>query len=370
MSVEKNNGGFSMAEKINSKRRFAERKKQKRRGDFAFIAISTSVLAFLAGLSIAFFEPVDVHSQQTPASEPKASDPQPVFHLKREFIYLGSRLIAIDEAGSTPIAPDEPMVWSPKTGVWRSLGENEISPTAIRFGREDEEPFLADIDGDGIADRVLLERRNAKWTVRSAFDGRTSHFRFGSSSDEFTFADFDGDGRADIASFDSSSGKWSIRHADDSRVAQVDFGLPGDVACVSDFDGDGRADIAVWRDKDSTLNFLGSLDLKSGMILMNGQKGRPLCADFDGDGRADIAVIGRQQGFLRLSRSEEIKVIDAIDPYGIPIIADFDGDGRTDLATWNRESGILNVRESRSVSIRRFKHGQSGDIPLAGSLRR
>lgn len=359
-----------MAEKINSKRRFSELKNQKRRGEFAFIAISTSVLAFLAGLSIAFFEPVDVHSQQTPVSESKASDSQPVFHLKREFIYLGSRLIAIDEAGSTPIVPDEPMVWSPKTGVWRSLGENEISPTAIRFGKENDEPFLADIDGDGVAERVLFERRNAKWTVRSAFDGRISDFRFGSSSDEFTFADFDGDGRADIASFDSSSGKWSIRHADDSRVAQVDFGILGDVPCVSDFDGDGRADIAVWRSKDSTLNFLGSLDLKSGMILMKGQKGRPLCADFDGDGRADIAIIEKQQGVLRFSRSEETKVIDAIDPDGIPIIADFDGDGTMDLATWNRESGIWNVHESRSGSIRRFKHGQSGDIPLAGSFRR
>lgn len=356
--------------KIKSRRDFRGDKSRRATDNFTLIAISSSVLAFLAGVAIAFFQPIGVHSQQSGDASSPSTESAPVFHLKREFIYLGSRLIAIDEAGARPVIPDEPMVWSPRTGLWRGLGDSEISPTVISFGDPGDEPFLADMDGDGIADRIVLAREDGKWKIKDSFAGSIRDFRFGSSTDRFSINDFDGDGRADIAAFDVEKGTWLIRYSDDGKVAQIEFGLPHDIPCVADFDGDGRADIAVWRGSDSTVNFIGSADAKAGAISVVKGVGRPVCADFDGDGRGDVALVDESEWSVRFSRSLSVKKFTVPDANGIPVVADYDGDGRADLATWNGDSSVWNILESRSGAIRTFRHGQKGDIPLAGLFRR
>jgi hypothetical protein len=340
-------------------------------GYFTVCAVSASVIAFFLGVALAFLEPPGVHSQTNKVlSKSSVEEEPPVLHLKREFIYLGSKLIAIDEAGSTFAVPDEPMVWSPKSGVWKGLGDNELSPSVIRFGKSGDEPFLADFDGDGLADPVILERTTGKWTIRNSFGGLFTEFRFGFPAHVFSIADFDGDGKADIASFDPSSGLWAIRYTADSKIAQVEFGTVGDVPCVTDFDGDGRADLGIWRSSDSSLHQLNNSDGKRVTVKLERWAGDPFCADFDGDGRGDIAFKIGDELVVRSGGFGTIALVGRKGQLGNPVIADFDGDGRADFATWNPETGSWQVLESKSGALKTFKHGQKGDRPLAGIFRR
>lgn len=338
---------------------------------FALIALSSSVLAFFLGIGLGFLEPTGVHSQTTGENRGASpSDPQQTLHLKREFIYLGSRLIAIDEAGSPFTVPDEPMTWSPRSGLWRGLRDSELSPSFIRFGGIDDEPFLSDFDGDGLMDQILLDRKNANWTIRNSFSGTLSEFRFGQPTDVFSLADLDGDGRADITAFDVTSGRWTIRYSTGPRFDQVDFGKSDDLPCIGDFDGDGRADVAVWRDSTSTLHLRRSSDGGFEEISMNGRQGQALCSDFDGDGRADVLLKTEKDWLIRLTGSGVFEVIDMKGATGLPVVADFDGDGRKDISLWNTETAIWTVFESGSGNLRSFRHGNKGDKPLAGFFRR
>jgi hypothetical protein len=340
-------------------------------GYFTVLAVSASVVAFFLGVALAFLDPPGVHSQTNKlVTKSSVDDESPVFHLKREFIYLGSKLIAIDEAGSTFTVPDEPMVWSPKTGVWKGIGDHEMSPSTVRLGKVGDEPFLADFDGDGLSDHVILERSIGRWKIRNSFSGLVTEFRFGFPGHIFSIADFDGDGRADIASFDPSSGLWAIRYTADSKIAQVAFGIEGDVPCVADFDGDGRSDLGVWRASDSSLHQLDSSDGRRSVVKVEQGAGKPFCADFDGDGRGDIAFKTGDELVVRSGGFGTIASVGGKGQVGNPVIADFDGDGRVDFATWNPETGIWQVLESKSGALKTFKHGQKGDRPLAGFFRR
>lgn len=339
------------------------------KGDAFFaIALSATVLAFFVGISLAFLEPHDVHSQAIEKkSRPTNLDDSPIY-LKREFIYLGSRLIAIDEAGAGASKPAEPIVWSPRTGLWRGIGESEGSPLSIQFGEGAQEAFLADLDGDGRDDRIVLERESGTWSVMNSFGMVKRKFRFGSPGDVFSIGDFDGDGRADISAFESGSGVWSIRYSADERVDRIEFGTRGDKPCLGDFDADGRTDLAVWRDEQSKLLIRHSSDSKTTTVSMPGDFGEPSCADFDGDGRADVTLRRGNSWTIRSSRTGLEKKVTLSDSRGEAVIADYDGDGKADLATWDSESGFWEIMTSGTNTVRRFKHGRFGERAVAGVM--
>lgn len=343
----------------------------KEKGDAFFaIALSATVLAFFVGISLAFLEPHDVHSQAIEEkSRPTNIDDSPIY-LKREFIYLGSRLIAIDEAGVVASRPAEPIVWTPRTGLWRGIGESSGSPLSIQFGEGAQEAFLADLDGDGRDDRIVLERESGSWSVMNSFGMAKRKFRFGAPGDVFSIGDLDGDGRSDITAFESESGVWSIRYSVDERVDRIEFGARGDKPCLGDFDSDGRIDLAVWRDAASTLLIRHSSDLGNRTVSLPGDSGEASCADFDGDGRADIALRRGNSWTIRSSRTGAVKHITLSDSRGDAVIADYDGDGKADVATWDSESGFWEIVASGTNTVRRFKHGSFGDRALAGVMGR
>jgi hypothetical protein len=361
-----------MSQKI-SVRLNESRKRGTRESDSGFfaIAMSASLVAFFIGIAFALLHPTDAHSQVMSGGHEPESSERPAIHLSREFIYLGSRLIAIDEAGASDIPMSgEPVIWSPRTGAWRRFGESGLLPTAIIHGTGGDEAFLGDFDGDGIDDPVVLERSLGHWSVRNSFGGSKITFGFGRPSDVFSIADFDGDGRNDIAAFDSPSGEWAIRYTSDSRVDRLEFGLRGDQPCVGDFDGDGRADPAVWRNRDSALHILGSIDRRSKTIRLPNRTGQPVCADFDGDGRSDLAVRSVDLLTFRRSAADSIDDISVGDDLGSLLVKDVDRDGKADLLFWTEKSGIWEIHKSLTGAVMRLRHGGVGDIPLVGVLGR
>lgn len=357
-----------MVTKFKSARNRGWSSSAKDKGDAFFaVALSATVLAFFVGISLAFLEPHDVHSQAIEEKSRSSNlDDSPIY-LKREFIYLGSRLIAIDEAGAVASKPARPIVWSPRTGLWRGVGESDVSPLSVQFGEGAQEAFLADFDGDGRDDRIVLERESGSWSVMNSFGITNRKFRFGAPGDMFSIGDFDGDGRSDIAAFESQSGVWSIRYSGDERVDRVEFGTHGDRPCLGDFDADGRTDLAVWRDEQSKLLIRHSSDSKTTKISMSGDFGKPSCADFDGDGRADVAFRRGNNWTIRSSRTGLVKHITLSDSRGDAVIADYDGDGKADVATWDAETGVWEIHSSATGKVRRFEHGGIGDTPLAGT---
>jgi hypothetical protein len=73
-----------------------------------------------------------------------AASPNPTPQLSKEYIYAGSRLLAVEDAGANAAAPADLAVWRPKTGVWWVMGGAGSQQTTVEWGMTGDVAVPAD----------------------------------------------------------------------------------------------------------------------------------------------------------------------------------------------------------------------------------
>ncbi|HMS43396.1 MAG TPA: VCBS repeat-containing protein, partial [Pyrinomonadaceae bacterium] len=210
--------------------------------------------------------------------------PDPTPQLAKEYIYAGSKLLSVEDAGATAAAPADLAVWRPSSGVWYVLGGQGSAQTIQGWGTNGDDPRPGDYDGDGKTDfcvyRKILNQTSQWWILKSS-DGGYYQVTFGTYDDKPAQADFDGDGKTDLALFRPSNGTWYINQSSNSQTITPQFGSNGDEPAPADFDGDGRADIAVWRDLETKFYSVGSSSGQLDINLIGSSGDQPVSSDYD-----------------------------------------------------------------------------------------
>ena len=306
-------------------------------------------------------------SQLNPFTANPSPTPSP--QLAKEYIYAGSRLLAVEDANANAAPPADLAVWRPSTSFWYVLGGVGSQQVYVQWGTNGDIPVQGDYDGDGKTDFSVFRPSEGKWYVQRSSDGGLNVYTFGLSGDKLVQADYDGDGKTDIAVY--RDGTWYVLRSSDSGFTTQQFGLSSDVPAAADYDGDGKADFGVWRAAaPATFYVLKSSNgqLQSGQL---GQVGDvPVSADYDGDGRADYAVrSGANWNFL-YSVNNQTQTIPWELSTDKAVHNDYDGDGKVDVAVWRESSGTWYIRNSSTGQLRQAQWGMSGDIPVPAFYRR
>jgi FG-GAP repeat. len=304
-----------------------------------------------------------------------APSPTPTPQLSKEYIYAGSRLLAVEDAGASAAAPADLAVWRPSDGTWYVMGPGGTMQASQQWGTSGDIPAPGDYDGDGKTDFCVFRPSNNNWYIIRSSDSVSYNVSFAAAGDKPVPADYDGDGRTDIAVYRPSEGKWYISRSSDSGVTVQQFGLSTDEPAAADYDGDGRADIAVWRaDTQATFYILRSTDAMLQTIQLGQTGDEPLSADYDGDGKADAAV--RRGGDWHILQSSNNQTVSY--SWGIStdtaVPNDYDGDGKVDVAVWRETNGNWYIRQSSRIGqpdeLRQVQWGMTGDIPVPVFYRR
>jgi len=289
--------------------------------------------------------------------------------LSKEYIYAGSRMLAVEDAGASAAPPADLAVWRPSSGYWYVLGGPNSQQTFTQWGNSDDKPVPGDYDGDGKTDFAVWRKTTATWYFNYS-SGSTGGFALGSVGGEPVSADFDGDGKSDPAVFHAPNGIWSIARSS-AGVIYPQFGQTGDIPAPADYDGDGRADIAVYRPGNQTFYAVRSSDttlLISQVGLTGGDK--PVSGDYDGDGTADFAVRSGADWLIKQSSNNQTLTVNWGQAGDEAVQNDYDGDGKVDIAVWGPTNGYWYIRQSQSLTARAVQWGAVGDIPVPAFYRR
>jgi hypothetical protein len=320
-------------------------------------------------------------SRLNPFLAPPTATPTP--QLKSEYLYAGSRLLAVEDANANVAPPSDLAVFRPDTGVWWII--NAVGNyAAIQFGTTGDQPVPGDFDGDGKTDLSIFrpDPANQWWIYRSS-DNSSYAVPFGSSSTDKTApADYDGDGKTDIAVYRPSNGTWYILQSSTGTVSYPQFGNSYDVPAAADYDGDGKADLGVWRTTTdpTTTNVMYSSNSSNGALQyyqFSGSSTQVVSCDYDGDGKADYAVRSGANWLIKYSSTGATDSVPWQLAGDTPVQNDFDGDGKCDIAVWrptDSPAGTLGnwfIRQSASNnSLRQQAWGTTNDIPVPAYYRR
>ncbi len=307
--------------------------------------------------------------------------PDPTPQLSKEYIYAGSRLLAVEDANAQAAPPADLAIWRPGTtqGVWWVLNPASGTEwTTVNWGAPGDVPIPGDYDGDGTTDFSVLRPTNNTWYIFYSSIGPAS-FAYGQAGDLPAQADYDGDGKTDRAVYrpptgGATNGVWHIQGSSIGYYTQT-WGEAGDIPASADYDGDGKADMAIWRSSNSSFYWIGSVSQGAYPAVSIGQSGEPVSSDYDGDGKADFAVYNDSSAtwYIRQSTTGTIVTNSWGSPSDIETAVhnDYDGDGKTDLAVWRNSNGYWYIRQSGSNnSPRTVGWGQPGDTPAPAFYRR
>lgn len=316
------------------------------------------------------------------ALNPFVSPPNPTStpQLSKEYIYAGSRMLAVEDANASAAPPADLAVWRPSTGVWWVMGGQGSTPTNVAWGLNGDVPVPGDFDGDGKTDFSVYRPSTGYWYVSNSSNGYTIELPFGLSSDKTAQADYDGDGRTDMALFRPSTRYWYLVRSSDSVMVSYEFGLGTDTPAPADYDGDGKADYAVWRGSSKTFYVKRSSNNHLQVINLPNPAtdGAPVCGDYDGDGKADAAikssVTGNNNWYILPSAGGAMQTI----PWYAgdrEVHNDYDGDGKVDIAVWRADIGWWFIRQSSlNGQLREAQWGGTfngvPDIPVPAFYRR
>lgn len=301
-------------------------------------------------------------------SRQASAAPSPIPKLAREYIYVGRRMLAVEDEGSESPPPADLAVWRPKSGTWWVLGGGTGDLTQ-NWGAPGDIPLQGDFDGDGKTDLCVFRPAARQWWVLESSSGSYFAVTFGAPGDKPVRADFDGDGKTDIAVFRPSDGTWYVIESSSGAVAYTKFGIGTDVPTPADFDGDGRADIAVWRKSDATFYSLNTTNSLVKTVRLE-VPGEPVPADYDGDGRTDQAIRRGDDWVILNSAGGNRETIRWQSSSDLAVQNDYDGDGRVDIAVWRPSNGTWYIRKSSTGDTRTEQWGMNGDIPVPALYRR
>jgi len=162
------------------------------------------------------------HVESTRRTTPD-SDPQ----LKTEYIYAGSRLLAVEDANANAAPPADLAVWRPSTGVWWVYGGPGSAQTSYPWGHTSppDIPIPGDYDGDGKTDFATIQPAaspaTSTWWIVPSSTGTYYSVSWGNDADKAAQADYDGDGKTDLAVFRPSTGVWYIYQSSNGQTLQV-----------------------------------------------------------------------------------------------------------------------------------------------------
>lgn len=343
------------------------------------------VLLLVAGVAGATLKYMEEDARRQNAMKPRdrsllsainpyvtSPSPTPTPQLSKEYIYAGSRLLAVEDANANAAPPADLAVWRPSTGVWWVLGGPGSQQTSFQWGGSGDKPVPGDFDGDGKTDFSIYRGSTGEWWIYRSSDNTSTTIAFGQAADLPAVGDYDGDGRSDAALYRPSNGTWYITRSSDSTNYQVQFGLSSDTPAPGDFDGDGKADIAVFRGSNTTYYTYRSSDLTVESTNIN-STGTPVPADYDGDGKANYAV--RNGADWIIMNAAGTSTTTAWQQSGdIAVHNDYDGDGIVDIAVWRDSNGTWYIRQSSKLGqqdeLRQVQWGMTGDIPVPAFYRR
>jgi len=230
---------------------------------------------------------------------------------------------------------------------------------------------FADLDGDGKPDLLVLggsvlsiyQNLGTNGTVAAGSFAPRVDLPLPAGLDAMTVADVDGDGKLDIVLLNRNSNQVMIlqnlsapgRLTTNSFATPVAFSTGSDPRglAVQDLDGDGKPELIVGNWGDSTVSVFyntgaGGITTNSfgpAVIFAVGANPQGLAvADLDGDGRPDIVTANNNYGttnsvsILRnTSTPGNISFAPSVGLAGLPTsygiaVGDLDGDGKLDLA--------------------------------------
>ncbi len=303
--------------------------------------------------------------------------------LSKEFLYAGSRLVAVEDANANAAPPADLAVWRPSNGTFYVLGGPNSAQTFSQWGTNGDVPVPGDFDGDSKTDFSIYRPTTGVWWIVKSTDNSYYSVQFGAvctqssganGCDKVAPADYDGDGKTDAAVFRPDNGTWYIlQSGSGNSFYSQQFGLATDLPAPADYDGDGKADIGVWRDSNKTFYSNGSsnnqLAVSGEQLAVSGSK--PISDDYDGDGRADYAIRSGNNWVIKNSSTNQTQTIAWQQSTDIAVQNDYDGDGKVDIATWNNSTGNWSIRQSGSNnSLRQVQWGMNLDIPVPAFYRR
>jgi hypothetical protein len=279
---------------------------------------------------------------------------------------FGEQLLSVRQEPAFQIPPvdmdgdakADPAGWNPQSGRWG--WQSALGPQLKQWGNGTlgDLPLIGDMDGDGLGDLIVWRASTGTWywlTSSTGYDyAHARGLQWGNASlgDQPMLADMDGDGLADLVVWRASTGTWywltssSGYHYGAAQLRQWGNTTLGDWPMLADLDGDSRADLVVWRATTATWYWIASADhydYDRARGIQWGVPGYvPVLADFDGDQRADLMAYRPVGVFSWLTSSTSYDPA-AARLKGISgnfgsttqhVVADFDGDGRGDPGWW------------------------------------
>ena len=91
--------------------------------------------------------------------------PSPTPQLSREYLYAGSRLLAVEDANANAGPPADLAVWRPSNGMFYVLGGPGSQQTYFPWGTQGDRPAIGDFDGDGKTDFSIFRPSTGVWWV-------------------------------------------------------------------------------------------------------------------------------------------------------------------------------------------------------------
>jgi hypothetical protein len=115
-------------------------------------------------------------AKNAPSSyNPLAPDPTPTpVTLSKEYVYAGSRLLAVEDANANAAPPADLAVWRPSNGYFYVLGGPGSAQTFYQWGGGAnlyDIPVPGDYDGDGKTDFSIFRPTDGTWWITYSSTG-------------------------------------------------------------------------------------------------------------------------------------------------------------------------------------------------------
>ena len=297
--------------------------------------------------------------------------------LSKEYIYAGSRLLAVADANANATTAMDLAVWRPSTGAWIIFDGDSTEPApSATLGHSGDIPVQGDFDGDGKTDFAVFRSSEGRTYIIQSSDNASSSVQLGASGDVPVAADHDGDGKTDVVLWTASNHDWKVAESSTNAVSETIFaGVVNDKPIPCDFDGDEKADTAYWRNSDHLFVSKDSADGEDKITPLGASGDMPVCADYDGDGKDDPAVFRNSTATWLIKQSSgETIAVQYGSPGDTPIPNDYDDDGKVDIAVWHpvavTTTAFWYILQSRDQTTRSEMFGRPGDIPVPANYRR